>query len=104
YNVPSRTGSNVSPETVLRLANNYEMIGGIKEATGNVVQAMRILRDRPKDFLVVSGDDHVALPLIACGGDGVISVIANAFPGDFSDLIRFALKQDFASAQKLQYK
>lgn len=104
YNVPSRTGSNVLPETVLRLANDCEMIGGIKEATGNLVQAMHILRKRPDNFLVVSGDDHVAMPLIASGGDGVISVIANCFPKDFAELIRAALANNFATAQQLQYQ
>lgn len=104
YNVPGRTGSNISAETTIRLARDCEKIGGIKEASGNLVQCMHILADRPDDFLVVSGDDHIALPLIACGGEGVISVIANCFPADFSELIRMALRNDFHGAQKLQYK
>lgn len=104
YNVPGRTGSNITAETTLRLANNFEQIGGIKEASGNMVQCMHILEKRPENFLVVSGDDHIALPLIACGMEGVISVIANCFPKDFSQLIRAALKHDFGTAQKLQYK
>lgn len=104
YNVPGRTGSNITAETTLRLANDCKMIGGIKEASGNMVQGMHILKNRPADFLVVSGDDHIALPLIACGADGVISVIANSHPKDFSDLIRFALKGEFDQAQQLQYK
>ncbi|HRN71581.1 MAG TPA: 4-hydroxy-tetrahydrodipicolinate synthase [Ginsengibacter sp.] len=104
YNVPGRTGSNISAETTIRLARDCEKIGGIKEASGNLVQCMHILADRPDDFLVVSGDDHIALPLIACGGEGVISVIANCFPADFSELIRMALRNDFPGAQKLQYK
>ncbi|HET9055227.1 MAG TPA: 4-hydroxy-tetrahydrodipicolinate synthase [Chitinophagaceae bacterium] len=104
YNVPGRTGSNISAATTLRLANEVENIAGIKEASGNMVQCMHILRNRPQDFLVSSGDDHLTLPLIACGMDGVISVAANCFPKDFSNLVRHALKGDFAFAQKLQFK
>lgn len=104
YNVPGRTGKNIEAQTTLRLANDFKQIAGIKEASGNMVQAMHILRKRPEDFLFVSGDDHIALPLIACGGDGVISVIANGFPRDFSDLIQAALNADFKKAQQLQYK
>ena len=104
YNVPGRTGSNISAETTLRLANEVENIAGIKEASGNMVQCMHILRDRPTDFLVVSGDDHVTLPLIACGMDGVISVAANCFPKDFSEMVRLCLKDDFAAARLLHYK
>ncbi|MEO5649640.1 MAG: 4-hydroxy-tetrahydrodipicolinate synthase [Ginsengibacter sp.] len=104
YNVPGRTGSNISAETTLRLANECKNVGGIKEASGNVVQAMHILKNKPDDFLVVSGDDHIALPLIACGADGVISVAANCFPKDFSDMVRCSLKNDFDAAQKLNYK
>ncbi len=104
YNVPGRTGSNISAETTLRLANEVENIAGIKEASGNMVQCMHILRNRPDDFLVVSGDDHVTLPLIACGMDGVISVAANCFPKDFSEMVRLCLKDDFAAARPLHYK
>ena len=104
YNVPGRTGSNLTAETTLRLAKEVENICGIKEASGNMVQCMHILRDRPGDFLVVSGDDHLTLPLIACGMDGVISVAANCFPKDFSDMVRYCLKGDFASARPLHYK
>ena len=104
YNVPGRTGSNITAETTLRLAYGCKNIVGIKEASGNMIQCMHILKDRPKDFLVVSGDDHLALPLIACGMDGVISVAANCFPKDFSDLIRMSLSLDFPAASKLQYK
>jgi 4-hydroxy-tetrahydrodipicolinate synthase len=103
YNVPGRTGSNMTADTTLRLAKEKN-IEGIKEASGNMVQCMHILRDRPKDFLVVSGDDHVAMPLIACGMDGVISVAANCFPKDFSEMIRQSLKGDFAAARPLHYK
>ncbi|MGB4843202.1 MAG: 4-hydroxy-tetrahydrodipicolinate synthase [Ferruginibacter sp.] len=104
YNVPGRTGSNISAETTLRLAKEVENIAGIKEASGNMVQCMHILRDRPDNFLVVSGDDHLTLPLIACGMDGVISVAANCFPSDFSNMVRFCLKDDYAAARPLHYK
>jgi 4-hydroxy-tetrahydrodipicolinate synthase len=104
YNVPGRTGSNMTAETTLRLAKDVDNIAGIKEASGNMVQCMHILRDRPDDFLVVSGDDHITLPLIACGMDGVISVVANCFPKDFSDMVRYSLQGDFASARPLHYK
>jgi 4-hydroxy-tetrahydrodipicolinate synthase len=87
----------------LRLANEVENIGGIKEASGNMVQCMHILRDRPEDFLVVSGDDHITLPLIACGMDGVISVAANCFPKDFSEMVRLSLQGDFKAAGPLHY-
>ncbi len=103
YNVPGRTGSNISAETTLRLAE-VENIAGIKEASGNMVQCMHILRDRPDNFLVVSGDDHLTLPLIACGMDGVISVAANCFPKDFSEMVRLSLKNDFDAARPLHYK
>ena len=104
YNVPGRTGSNISAETTLRLAHELSAIAGIKEASGNMVQCMHILRNRPEDFLVVSGDDHLTLPLIACGMDGVISVAANCFPKDFSTMVRFCLQGDFASARMLHNK
>ena len=104
YNVPGRTGSNINAETTLRLANECENIAGIKEAGGNLIQCMHILKNRPEEFLVVSGDDHLALPLIACGMDGVISVAANCFPKDFSELIRSALSLNLQHARQLQYK
>jgi 4-hydroxy-tetrahydrodipicolinate synthase len=104
YNVPGRTGSNINAETTLRLANEVENIAGIKEASGNMVQCMHILQNRPTDFLVVSGDDHVTLPLTACGMDGVISVAANCFPKDFSQMVRLCLQDDFAAARPLHYK
>ena len=104
YNVPGRTGSNIAAETTIRLAHECENIAGIKEASGNMVQCMHILKDSPADFLIVSGDDHVALPLIACGMDGVISVAANCFPRDFSEMIRCSVALNFPAARKLQYK
>lgn len=104
YNVPGRTGSNITAETTLRLAKECENIQGIKEASGNMIQCMHILKNKPDDFLFVSGDDHISLPLVACGSKGVISVIANSFPKDFSEMIRLCLKNDFEKAQKLHYK
>ncbi len=104
YNVPGRTGSNIAAETTIRLAKECKNIAGIKEASGNMIQCMHILKNSPEDFLVVSGDDHVSLPLIACGMLGVISVAANCFPKDFSDMVRLALQNDFANAIKLHYK
>lgn len=104
YNVPGRTGSNITAETTIRLARECENIQGIKEASGNMIQCMYILKNRPDHFLVVSGDDHISLPFIACGANGVISVVANSFPQQFSDMVRAALKNDFANAQKLHYQ
>lgn len=103
YNVPGRTGSNITAQTTLRLAKEVENIGGIKEASGNMIQCMHILRDKPEDFLVTSGDDHITLPLIACGIDGVISVAANCFPKDFSEMVFEALNGNFEKAQSLHF-
>jgi 4-hydroxy-tetrahydrodipicolinate synthase len=99
YNVPGRTGSNISAATTVRLANDVENINGIKEASGNMSQCMEILRDKPQDFLVVSGDDNLAMAQIACGMDGVISVAANCFPKDFSAMVNAALESDFKTAR-----
>ncbi|MFZ7114404.1 MAG: 4-hydroxy-tetrahydrodipicolinate synthase [Bacteroidota bacterium] len=104
YNVPSRTGSNMDADTTLQLANDVKNIVGIKEASGNLEKAMKIIKNKPKDFLVISGDDVIALPLIACGADGVISVISNAYPKDFSEMIRIALDGNFEKSRKLHYK
>lgn len=101
YNVPGRTGRNMNAATTLRLANEFENIGGIKEASGDMVQCMQILKDRPSNFLVVSGDDALALPQLACGMDGVISVAANGFPRRFSDMVRHCLKAEFNQARKI---
>jgi 4-hydroxy-tetrahydrodipicolinate synthase len=103
YNVPGRTGSNMTAETTLRLAKNPNIIG-IKEASGNLEQMMQIIHNRQDDFLVISGDDALTLPLIACGGDGVISVVANAYPEIYSEMVRFAMKGDFEAARKNHYK
>jgi 4-hydroxy-tetrahydrodipicolinate synthase len=99
YNVPGRTGRNVSAQITLRLANEVDNIAGIKEASGDMPQCMQILRDKPEEFLVVSGDDALALPQIACGMEGVISVAANCFPRQFSEMVRHSLKGDFVSAK-----
>ena len=99
YNVPGRTGRNVTASTTLRLANEVDNIAGIKEASGDMIQCMQILRDKPEDFIVVSGDDALALPQLACGMDGVISVAANCFPKQFSEMVRLGLKGDFVSAK-----
>ena len=104
YNVPGRTASNVTAETTLRLANDFKKVIAVKEASGDQVQVMKIIRDKPKDFLVISGDDAITLPLISFGCDGVISVIANAFPKDFSQLVRSALNGNYGEAQALHYK
>ena len=99
YNVPGRTGRNMTAATTIRLAHEVENIVGIKEASGDMQQCIEILRERPENFLVVSGDDALALPQRACGMDGVISVAANSFPKKFSDMVRLCLQQDFAAAK-----
>ncbi|HXB42072.1 MAG TPA: 4-hydroxy-tetrahydrodipicolinate synthase [Bacteroidia bacterium] len=104
YNVPGRTASNINAETTLKLANKFKNIVAVKEASGNLEQCMAIIENKPKDFLVISGDDNLTLPLLACGADGVISVVANAFPKDFSEMVRCGLKENFAAARKLHYK
>jgi 4-hydroxy-tetrahydrodipicolinate synthase len=104
YNVPGRTGSNVTWETQVKIAKDFKNIVATKEASGNIEQIMKIIKNKPKDFKVISGDDNLTLPIIACGGVGVISVVANAFPKDYSDMVRAAMKYDMATAQKLHYK
>ncbi len=104
YNVPGRTGSNISPATVVRLANDFENIVAVKEAAGDIVQAMQIIKNTPKDFMVISGDDMIALPMTLAGGAGVISVIGQGLPKDFSQLIQFGLKGETKNAFELQYK
>lgn len=104
YNVPGRTGSNITAETTLRLAHDFENIIGIKEASGNLDQIGTILKHRPKDFLVISGDDALTLPIIALGGDGVISVVGNALPAEFGALVHAAMKGDLATARLEHYK
>jgi len=99
YNVPGRTGSNVTAETTVRLARDFKNIIGIKEASGIFDQLNQIMRDKPENFLLISGDDPISLPMIALGGVGVISVVGNALPRQFSDMIRLCLKGDFKGAQ-----
>lgn len=103
YNVPGRTSSNVLPETVLRLAEDHENVVAIKEASGRLAQATEILKYRPEGFTVLSGDDPLTVPMIAVGGDGAISVIANALPRHFSDMVRAARAGDFATARRLNF-
>jgi 4-hydroxy-tetrahydrodipicolinate synthase len=104
YNVPSRTASNMSAETTLRLAHASNKFLGIKEASNDLYQVMKILQERPEHFLVFSGDDLLTLPVIAAGGDGVISVIANTLPVPFTKMVRKALKQDFHAAQQYNFQ
>jgi len=103
YNVPARTASNMLPATVLRLANDFENIVAIKEAAGDIVQAMQILKSKPENFLVISGDDMIALPMVLAGGAGVISVIGQGFPKEFSEMIRLGLNRKVDEAYKYQY-
>ena len=104
YNVPGRTGVNMTAETTLRLANDVKNIVGIKEASGNINQIMKIIKDKPENFMVISGDDSITLPLISAGASGVISVVANAYPLEFSDMVRYAIKGEFDKARKIHYK
>jgi 4-hydroxy-tetrahydrodipicolinate synthase len=103
YNVPGRTGRNIDASTTIRLAHEVENIVGIKEAGGDMQQCIRILSERPENFLVVSGDDALALPQIACGMDGVISVVANSYPAKFSEMIRLCLAGNFTEARKINH-
>ncbi|MCK9205372.1 MAG: 4-hydroxy-tetrahydrodipicolinate synthase, partial [Bacteroidales bacterium] len=104
YTVPGRTSSNISAATTLRLANDCPNIIGIKEASGNFDQIFQVIKNRPKDFLVLSGDDAITLPLIAAGADGVISVTANAYPQEFSEMVNMAIAGNFKSARELHYR
>jgi 4-hydroxy-tetrahydrodipicolinate synthase len=104
YNVPGRTASNMLPSTVIRLANDFKNIIAIKEAAGDIVQAMRLIQNKPKDFLVISGDDMIALPMVLAGGSGVISVIGEGFPKLFSDMIRLGLQRKVDEAYQLHYQ
>ena len=103
YNVPGRTSSNMLPSTVVRLAKDFDNVVAIKEAAGDVVQAMQIIKNAPKDFLVISGDDMIALPIVLAGGAGVISVIGQGFPKEFSEMIRLGLNKKVNEAFKTQY-
>ncbi|KAF2326286.1 4-hydroxy-tetrahydrodipicolinate synthase [Flavobacterium ginsenosidimutans] len=103
YNVPGRTASNMLPATVVRLANDFKNVVAIKEAAGDMAQAMQIIKNAPKDFLVISGDDMLALPIVLAGGAGVISVIGQGFPKEFSEMIRLGLNKKAADAFKTHY-
>ena len=103
YNVPGRTASNMLPSTVFRLANDFENIVAIKEAAGDMAQALQLLKNKPKDFLVISGDDMIALPMVLAGGAGVISVIGQGFPKQFSEMIRLGLNRKVDDSYKLHY-
>jgi len=104
YNVPSRTAQNVTAETQVRIANECQNIIGTKEASGDFSQIMQIIKNKPRDFMVISGDDLITLPMIACGGSGVISVVANAYPKDFAEMVRLCLAGRFSEALPLHYK
>lgn len=104
YNVPGRTRSNIEWETTVRLAKASKNFVGIKEASGDLIQTTRIIKNKPDHFIVTSGDDEVALAMTAVGGDGVISVMANALPKAFSQMINFALDQDYYAARSLNFK
>ena len=103
YNVPGRTSSNMLPSTVLRLAHDFKNIVAIKEAAGDIVQAMKLIQGKPQGFLVISGDDMITLPMILAGGSGVISVIGEGFPRQFSDMVRLGLERKVDEAYKLHY-
>lgn len=98
YNVPGRTGSNMLPETTLQLAEIKNVVA-VKEASGNFNQIMEIIRNKPSDFTVLSGDDALTMPLISCGAEGVISVVANALPEKFSEMVRLSMQHDFEKAR-----
>lgn len=105
YNVPGRTGCNITAETTLKLAHDFkDQFLGIKEASGNFAQIMKIVQGKPDNFLVISGDDAITLPLISIGASGVISVVANAFPGEFSTMVRKALDMKYNEARQIHYK
>ncbi len=104
YNVPGRTGVNMTAETTLRLARDFDNIVAIKEASGNITQMDDIIKNKPSDFMVISGDDGITFPLITLGAVGVISVIGNAFPREFSRMVRLALNGDYTSALTIHHR
>lgn len=104
YNVPGRTSCNISSDTCLELAHECENIVATKEASGDIAQIMRIVKGKPENFLVISGDDMMTLPVIAAGGSGVISVLANVFPAECSELVNMALKSNFKAARDIQFR
>jgi 4-hydroxy-tetrahydrodipicolinate synthase len=104
YNVPGRTGQSITAATQLRIARECKSVFATKEASGNMDLILQLLRDKPADFMVISGDDPITLPLIAAGACGVISVVANAFPKEFSEMVRFCLAGDFENARPIHNK
>lgn len=104
YNVPGRTGVNMTAETTLRIAREFENVVAIKEASGNIVQMDDIIKNKPADFMVISGDDGITFPLITLGAVGVISVIGNAFPKEFGKMVRLALNGDYDSALRIHHE
>jgi 4-hydroxy-tetrahydrodipicolinate synthase len=104
YNVPGRTCSNISSDTCLELAHECDNILAIKEASGDISQIMRIIKGKPENFSVISGDDMMTIPIIAAGGSGVISVLANAFPAQCSELVGHSLKNNFKLAREIQFR
>ncbi len=104
YNVPGRTGINMSAATSIRIAKEHKNVIGIKEASGDFIQMMDLIKHRPKGFLVVSGDDAITFPLVTLGGDGVISVIANAFPKEFSQMVRDVLNGDLDKSKAMHFR
>lgn len=104
YNVPGRTGQNVSGETTVRIAKECKNIFATKEACGNFDQVNYIIKHKPADFMVISGDDPITLPMIACGAEGLISVVANAYPEEYSNMVRLCLSRKFEEAKPIHYK
>jgi 4-hydroxy-tetrahydrodipicolinate synthase len=104
YNVPGRTACNITAETCLELAHGFENIVAVKEASGDMTQIMKIIKGKPENFIVISGDDMLTIPVIAAGGSGVISVLANAFPSQCSELVSQSLKNNFKSAREIQFR
>jgi 4-hydroxy-tetrahydrodipicolinate synthase len=104
YNVPGRTSKNIEVETTLRLANDFKNVIGVKEAGNNMSQYLELIKNKPEDFLIISGDDDLALGVTLAGGSGVISVIGQAFPKEFSNMIRLGLKGDAKESYKLHFK
>ena len=104
YNVPGRTGCNLTADTCIELAHECENIAGVKEASGDLSQIMKIIKGKPENFSVISGDDMLTIPIISAGGIGVISVLGNAFPAACAELVNHALRNNFKAAREIQYK